>query len=244
MNNKVKIWRIIAITGLVVMTLVLVYFAFLIATREDFFVRKENSFFGNKFILVMNILSWGAFLYLCFKPMSFNIYMVFTLYYACSNLLTGGNVLPVLYTLVAILCAYKGGFFLKNGKLKFILIMVLFTLCFLVQLRFGLKDFFVSFVKISIVGMLTAASILLLDDEIKNFIVAYNNKILKISQYPDLNEKDKTYLKAVLKGVKFETIAKENDMSLGTLKNRMTEIYRILNIADKTELLIKYTDCE
>jgi DNA-binding NarL/FixJ family response regulator len=92
--------------------------------------------------------------------------------------------------------------------------------------------------------MLTAAAILLLHDEIKNFIIANNNKVLKISQFTEITERDKVYLKSIFKGVKFETIAKENNISLGSLKNRMTEIYRIINVADKTELLIKYTDCE
>ncbi|HPX27210.1 MAG TPA: hypothetical protein PLG87_10425, partial [Treponemataceae bacterium] len=170
--------------------------------------------------------------------------MFFALYYAFGDFLSGGNILGVLYSLLSLLCAYKGGFFRRNGKIKFVLFLILLIGSFLTQLRFGLKFTFVSFVNLSIVLILTAAALLLLDDEIKNFIIAYNTKILKTSQYPDLNEKDKTYLKAILKGAKYETVAKENDVSLGSLKNRMTEIYRIISVADKTELLIKYTDCE
>nr|MBP7480270.1 hypothetical protein [Spirochaetaceae bacterium] len=159
-------------------------------------------------------------------------------------LLEGGNIMPALYSLLALLCAYKGGFLRKHIKLKLIIFLILFTLCFLTQLRYGILTTFRSMVKISIVGMLTAAAILLLHDEIKNFIIANNNKVLKISQYTEITERDKVYLKSIFKGVKFETIAKENNISLGSLKNRMTEIYRIINVADKTELLIKYTDCE
>lgn len=244
MNKKVKIWKIIAITGFVLMTLVVVSDIYRLITVGNFFQPRKNVILLPGYVVIMNILSWGAFLYLCFKPLTFNLYMVFALYYAFGGLLEGGNIMPALYSLVALLCAYKGGFFRKHVKLKLIIFLILFTLCFLTQLRYGILTTFRSMVKISIVGMLTAASLLLLDDEIKNFIVAYNNKILKISQYPDLNERDKTYLKAVLKGAKYETIAKDNEISLGSLKNRMTEIYRIINVADKTELLIHYTDCE
>ena len=226
------------------MTFVLIYQGYLMYTDENFLEKGENAILTPGIISVMNVLSWGAFLYLCFKPLTFNLYMFFALYYAFGDFLSGGNILGVLYSLLALLCAYKGGFLRKHIKLKLIIFLILFTLCFLTQLRYGILTTFRSMVKISIVGMLTAASLLLLDDEIKNFIVAYNNKILKIYQYPDLNERDKTYLKAVLKGAKYETIAKENDVSLGSLKNKMTEIYRIINVADKTKLLIHYTHCE
>jgi len=243
-NAKLKLWKTIAITGFILMTLVLIYQGYLMYTKENFFARKENAILTPGIISVMNVLSWGAFLYLCFKPLTFNLYMFFALYYAFGDFLSGGNILGVLYSLLSLLCAYKGGFFRRNGKIKFVLFLILLIGNFLTQLRFGLKFTFVSFVNLSIVLILTAAALLLLDDEIKNFIIAYNTKILKTSQYPDLNEKDKTYLKAILKGAKYETVAKENDVSLGSLKNRMTEIYRIISVADKTELLIKYTDCE
>ncbi len=244
MISKIKIWRIIAITGFILMSLALIYFTYRIFTEDDFFQVKDKVILTPGVILVMNIFSWGAFLYLCFRPLTFNLYMVFALYYAFGGLVEGGNIMPALYSLLALLCAYKGGFFRKHAKLKITIFLILFTLCLLTQLRYGLLTAFRSMVKISIVGMLTAASILLLHDEIKNFIIAYNQKILKISVYPDLNKRDKIYLKSVFKGAKFETIAKENDVGLGSLKNRMTEIYRIINVADKTELLIKYTGCE
>jgi len=243
-NAKIKLWKTIAITGFIVMTFVLIYQGYLMYTDENFLEKGENAILTPGIISVMNVLSWGAFLYLCFKPLTFNLYMFFALYYAFGDFLSGGNILGVLYSLLALLCAYKGGFFRRNGKIKFVLFLILLTASFLTQLRFGIKSTFVSFVNLSIVLMLTAAAILLLHDEIKNFIIANNNKVLKISQYTEITERDKVYLKSIFKGVKFETIAKENNISLGSLKNRMTEIYRIINVADKTELLIKYTDCE
>jgi DNA-binding CsgD family transcriptional regulator len=67
-------------------------------------------------------------------------------------------------------------------------------------------------------------------------------KIIEVKHY-NLSDREVIILKAMLKGQKYSAIAIELDCSLSTIKKDISDICDKLGVSDKTELLIKYSDC-
>jgi DNA-binding CsgD family transcriptional regulator len=67
-------------------------------------------------------------------------------------------------------------------------------------------------------------------------------KIIEVKHY-NLSDREVIILKAMLKGQKYSAIAIELNCSLSTIKKDISDICDKLGVSDKTELLIKYSDC-
>ena len=65
-------------------------------------------------------------------------------------------------------------------------------------------------------------------------------RIWDLSQYPDLTQRDKEWLKQILDEKKYEDIASDSGVTVGTLKNRMHQIYNVVGIEDRVSLIATY----
>ena len=62
--------------------------------------------------------------------------------------------------------------------------------------------------------------------------------------YPELKQRDAEWLKAILKGEKYQYIAIEYKMSVGSVKNRFKYIFSILECGDRRGFITSYADYE
>ena len=77
-----------------------------------------------------------------------------------------------------------------------------------------------------------------------NFLkIIYEHKtarVLDLSQYPELTLRDKEWLRDILDEKKYEEIASASGVTVGTLKNRMHQIFNVIGIEDRIQLLANY----
>ncbi len=69
-----------------------------------------------------------------------------------------------------------------------------------------------------------------------------SNKTLDIQNYPVLKRRDAEWLGKILNGEKYEAIAIESKMNIGSVKNRLMIIFKELGVGDKQGFLNKYSD--
>lgn len=71
-----------------------------------------------------------------------------------------------------------------------------------------------------------------------------SNKKLDIQKYSELKKRDAEWLAQIVNGVKYDTLAIDYNMSLGSVKNRLRVIFDELKVGDKQGFLNKYSDFE
>lgn len=69
-------------------------------------------------------------------------------------------------------------------------------------------------------------------------------RIWDLSKYTELTQRDKEWLKQILEERKYDEIACDSGVTVGTLKNRMHQIYNIVGIDDRISLLATYSGYE
>ena len=148
----------------------------------------------------------------------------------------------VFLCIFCLLAAYRSGYFRKHVKKKIIIASIFFILLLLSQVRYGFEHLMKSLTSVFGSVLILLVTALLLSEEIKKFIKLNHPEVLMLNSIPNLTDRDKNYLRSIFNGEKFAYIASSNHVSLGTVKNRMSELYKILGVADKTELLIRYND--
>jgi len=67
---------------------------------------------------------------------------------------------------------------------------------------------------------------------------------LDLKEYPDLKRRDAEWLYEIIRGNKYESIAIEAKMSLGSVKNRFKIIFDVLETGDRQGFLNKYSEYE
>lgn len=151
------------------------------------------------------------------------------------------NTIGILLYFVSIISLYARGYFKKYEILKIILSSIILASLFLSELRFGLKSFSIFFFNnlLFFCAFLCATFIVRsygFDLFIKNSPV----KILDLKNYPSLKKRDCVWLSRIAKGEKYESIALDENLSLGTVQNRFKKIYNELEVGDKQGFLTKY----
>ena len=75
-------------------------------------------------------------------------------------------------------------------------------------------------------------------------IATDDSKLLDLQKIPTLTKRDANWLIAILKGEKYETLAIDSNVSIGTVKNRLKFIYKILGVDDKQDFVDRYSEFE
>jgi hypothetical protein len=176
--------------------------------------------------------------------MAFSVYAILSAMYAAVNLVDGGNYTTVFFTVIAGLCAYRRGFFQHFAKAKIAVIAGTFLALLCTQLRYGTTMFLQSLADVFATLLFLAIILLLLANEIRQFMQKKASRILELRLYPDLTERDRDFVRRIFAYEKFDTIARVHKLQLSTVKNRMRVIYQILDVVDKKDMLMKYTSCE
>lgn len=157
------------------------------------------------------------------------------------------NIMDLLMMFLGVESLRKMGIFKKHGRIRKIAIWTAYLLVRLYTLRFGFDEFLlgntfhlgalgvVLFIKY-IIELPTQTIVV----EKPVYIELNEPLVLDLTQFPTFRDEDKNLIAKVLTGEKYDAIAREYNISTGTLKNKMHALLKEMHIADRTMLLAQY----
>ncbi len=135
---------------------------------------------------------------------------------------------------------FSRGFFRKKRLFKTVCAVILFFIIFSTELRFGIADFVKSLFYVAEYSFIIALIILFYYLYLRNQGKSPIEKILDLSLFPDLTDRDKEWIELILKETKYSTIANQYNVTEGTVKNRMRIIFKILDVSDRIGFIATY----
>ena len=216
-------------------------------------VIREISLFGlgtlfslpvESYAFIIKSISLILFIFVIIFPKKLGLLSFVTFLYSSLILIfePENNIGTLVYGL-SIITLYARGLLNKHKKIKEIIILIIFFSLVLSELRFGKELFFKYFIDktaYSFVFLLIMFfSIFYLFDL---FDIRNSKHILDLKKIPELHKRDAEWLALLLEGEKYQKLAIDYKMSLGSVKNRFKEIFDILGVGDKKGFLNKYSD--
>lgn len=191
---------------------------------------------------VTNILAFSFFVVTIIFPHKFAILSFVAYFYSFTIIpLEPENYMGILMFFLGTALLFARGLLKKHKKFKMVILgIVLTTLCFS-HLRFGLNNFINYFVN-TVGGVLVISlySFLMKAYYLNTFV--YEDKRLNIASFPKLTERDCRILQRIQKGEKYSTIAKDENITEGSLKNRLHFVFITMETGDKQGFLSYYDD--
>ena len=231
-----KIWTIVSSAGTIVS-----FLCFCISIFQYFTEKQYSSFAPLKYdSLIINTTAFLCFVYLIFNPLNYKVYAFLFYVYGTGNFLDNGNVIGLLcFTLTAIFLNMTG-FFKSCKYLKISVLAVPALTALAIQfVKQGFLYFIVSVFHIIGAVFMGLLIIILYYPRLKQLQTTYSIKELNSA---DCTQMDLEWLTAVLDGKKYIQIARESNVSESKVKARMLELYKILEVHDKTEFMTVYNN--
>jgi glucan phosphoethanolaminetransferase (alkaline phosphatase superfamily) len=240
MDKKIYklIWRFIAVICMLAWGIVLVYN---IHIYIDEYVDLPDAVFSPFMGIIFCSITILVLAVIIVFPLKFGLYAILCSFWGLAHLIDRGSSSGTLMYMLGITFAFHSGFFKKYHVIK-IIIAIVFPICALLsQIRFGVDQVTIVFLNLLAVVLIFGLSLLLFLPDIrklrKNTVQNTNIIYLPSEQF---SERDIRCLKKVQDGEKYESIAKDEDIGLSTLKSKMKTIYKTLNVYDKTSFLSTY----
>lgn len=232
--NEKKRWRIFAIAGMIFLI-----FTCIISVLQYFDSKQYVEFIPGRYdSMVINFFALFCFIYMVFNPLHLKTYALVLYVYGLGNFLDRGILLGFLCLIGSIAFFYEMDFFRTRKVLKAVLLYLPPLVLMVINIKpYGLVNFLVNMFHILGVGIITCMILLLYYPRIQE--MRQHKKVKYISR-DSCSEQDLEWLKIVLNGDKYITIAKEYKVSESKVKTRMLELYKTLNAKDRTEFLTMY----
>lgn len=155
------------------------------------------------------------------------------------------NPLGIFLFILSVVVSMCRGFFIHHKKIKIIITILIFIAFLLSELSFGYKLFFEFLLKKIVLSFVLFLIILFLHIYSKNVETKEkSNKQLNLFEFEKLDSRDARWLTLIQKGEKYDNIAKEYNLSSGSVKNRLNIIYKTLKVGDRKGFLNKFSDYE
>lgn len=195
-------------------------------------------------IIIENIIFTGIFIFLFFQPQKFLLIGIIALWYAINNLLSTNQLNYIgipMYTLCIATFAVRG-FFLKNKKLKLSIFSAIYIISLIIPVFYD-NDFAEHLITKIAISFITLISIFFFTEysNQKGSKQATKEKILNIASFKGLDRSDMYLLQQILDNVKYKEIAQKIHGSEGALRNKLSKIYKILEVGDRTGFLTIYS---
>ncbi len=238
------VYRIIAVAGTIIMTV-----GHLLSLYELLFLHKQYFLPDDSllriiwkcFCLLIDLLCWGSFIYLIFKPKKIVYFADISFLYAFTILIdTPSSFMGPLMYMLGISALYSRGFFVRHTKLKVCIFILAYVLLSLSQLRLGLVTFLKGMHNTSGYIIVMSLAFALLNNRQNDLIQIAGEKALNLMEVKSLSERERAILKNVLEGKKYDTIALEMKLNPTYLRTIMKEILTKVNVGNQIELLKNY----
>lgn len=195
------------------------------------------------YTLVLNCLAIVLFSLFIIFPSKLGICSGISLLYGSLILVFEpyNNLGILLFFLAVLILDIRG--YNKNNHIFSLIFTSIYIILVLSELRFGVSVFFQSIIEklayTFILFLLAFFGKVHITDLLNS---KASNKTLDIQKYPALKRRDAEWLGKILNGKKYEAIAIESKMNLGSVKNRLKVIFKELGVGDKQGFLNKYSD--
>lgn len=194
-------------------------------------------------LFIIDSISFIVFIILLFVPQKFELFSLIAFIYSFKIIAVETvveNPVGILLYNLGVSCLLYKGFYKKHYHVKTYSTLLLYLVLVSLSMRFGLLCFINSLVYTLGYGLAFLVSIFFVVNFLK---IIYENKTARVwdlSQYPELTKRDKEWLRDILDEKKYEEIAGDSGITVGTLKNRMHQIFNIVGIEDRIQLLATY----
>ncbi len=232
--DEKKRWRIFAVAGMIFLILCCI-----ISVLQFYDSKQYVEFIPGRYdSMVINFFALFCFIYMVFNPLHLKTYALVLYVYGLGNFLDRGILLGFLCLLGSYAFFFEMDFFRTRRLLKTLLLYFPPLILMLINIKpYGIVNFLVNVFHIFGVGIITCMILLLYYPRIQE--MRQHKKVKYISR-SSCSEQDLEWLKLVLDGNKYITIARQYKVSESKVKTRMLELYKILNSKDRTEFLTMY----
>lgn len=232
--DEKRLWEILGRVGAAITAFCLTVSLFQFFTDDS-----QNIDDIRKFIrIAINIAAFLLFLRLCFEPLDFYCYSVLFYCYGIGNFFDNGNILGVLCIGLSFLFLNFSNFFKSYRSIKTSVFMVLPVVSLTTQVfRSGPLVFLLSLAHIAGAVYMGVVAFAVFRPVFKK---AESVKRIKILDSAECSPRDIEFLSSVLEGKKYSKIALFHDVSESTVKARMVELYKMLDVKTRTEFLTTY----
>lgn len=195
-------------------------------------------------IIASNLIFICIFIFLIFRPQKFILIGLIALFYSLDNLL-GNSQFPYMgipmFTLCIATFSFRG-FFLKNKKLKISIFSAIYGICLFLPVFYD-NDFCEHLIIKIAISLVTLIALFFFTEYTKQNASkqATKDKILNIASFKGLERSDMYLLQEVLENKKYKEIAQSIHGSEGALRNKLSKIYKLLEVGDRTGFLTIYS---
>ena len=190
---------------------------------------------------IQNSISFVLFILVIIFPVKIEILaIVCFLYSVTCTVFEPSNPMGTLMYILFLAILHCRGYFLRRKFIKYLLSSLAYLLLTITELRFGVSNFTSAI--INKVGYdFTEACIII------SIILYYNtlyekkkDSILNIAKYEKLTQRDCTWLIMIQQNKSYKVISKKYEMTEGSVRNRINQIYETIGVKDKQDFLLKY----
>lgn len=196
---------------------------------------------------IVNFVCLILFIIFLFIPQHFIIFAIISFLYSFKLILVDTVVeYPIgqLLYLMGTACLVFIGFYRYHRLPKIIITISINYILIFHSIRFG-TDVLIDSLIITISYSLVFFVTLFFSVSFFRFLYGMKHaRVWDLSQYPELTKRDKEWLKQILEEKRYEEIAADSGITVGTLKNRMHQIFNIVGIDDRISLLASYSGYE
>jgi DNA-binding CsgD family transcriptional regulator len=194
--------------------------------------------------LYIPVILFGIMIFLTMLfPHKFYIHGAFCWFFGLLWLIDGGLIISLSIHLFGYVFFYRQGFFNKDKKKKLLAGGLVIAAAITSQLRFTDVDMLSRGFNFAGFILVIIFTIVILRPEIQTIRKKRRKKIL-VLQSDLFTKKDVVILRKILIGIKYEVIAKEEQLALSTLKKQVRQIFNELNVSDRTHFLVLYANHE
>ena len=241
-----KMFRLFAIVGMLAETFYLIRAFYRMNFSFDFSnISSLESFFASpEGLFISNSLCFLVFIYLLFQPQNIEVVAFLAFYFSFVYMFTpslGKKQLGTSLYLLGIASCVLRGHYRKHTRIKVYLTMIVYALLVLIDLRISVSQFVDSLIDSLGYLLSYSVSMVFFVHFLKSTHESAAHKIWDLSQYPELTERDKLWISEILKDKRYEDIARDSGITIGTLKNRMHQIFGIIGLPDRVSLLATYS---
>lgn len=151
------------------------------------------------------------------------------------------NAMGEMMYFLAVMFLYARGFYIRHKKVKNIITIIVFACLVLSELRFGFDVFLRAVIETWGFSLVLGIIVFFSNAYFSNlFETRLDMHKLDLQKYPGLKPRDALWLTKILNGEKYDSIAVEENLSSGTVKNRLKYIFEILGVGDRRGFLARY----
>ena len=175
------------------------------------------------------------------RPEKLALFVLPLIFFSLTNAIGNANpAFPIVFLELSAVLLWIRGFFNCHKGIKITALSLFYLITVLLYLRGGWTFFATQLLDILQILLVTGCIIFIMFEYMKAQSQTVKDKVLNIADYPETTERDAEWLTLVQQGIKYEAIAIDYELTLGTVQNRLNKIYHILETGDRIGFLSIY----